>query len=330
VWRIGVMSGTGTARKRTIPALLASKICRVTVVHGRSRDQLRQIGDLDPSVRLVTDIEDFADRADLYDVVYVASPPFLHLSQLKTAIRLGKPVLCEKPLAADRSEYEQILQMFRHSAVPFAVAHHVRHQQAVADIADTLKRGTYGTPVSAGLQWCFTMNKQASNARWKMDPRLGGSSVMFDAGVHAIDLSVHFFGRPKRVSAFGYHSQAATTHDTVSVLLDYQEFPVAITASNRASAAANDLQMVFDSAVLRASGLLTEKSTAAIVVLGDAGEERVAYEESNLYRAEVEAFCESLTGRQPRSGTTADEVDTTGQILFAIEDALRRHAIVEL
>jgi predicted dehydrogenase len=331
VWRIGILSGTGTARKRTIPALRDSHICRVAVVHGRSRAQLRRIAELDPAVRLVVEVEDFVDLQDLYDIVYVASPPFLHLPQLEAAIQLGKPMICEKPLAADKWQYEQILQLIRCSGIPFMVAHHVRHQRAVADISDMLRRETLGTPVSAGLQWCFTMDDQASNARWKLDARLGGSSVMFDSGIHAIDLAVHLFGVPKRVSAFGYGpTTAGNTFRSVAALLDYDRFPVVITASNRASTSANDLQITFESAVLRARGLLGEKPTRAVVVLRDAGEESLTYEETNLYRAEVEAFCESLSGGQPMSGTTAHEAAASGQILFAIEDALRRDAVVQL
>jgi hypothetical protein len=51
VFRIGILSGTGTGRKRTIPALLGSTAARVTVVHGRTAGTLAAVLELDPAIR---------------------------------------------------------------------------------------------------------------------------------------------------------------------------------------------------------------------------------------------------------------------------------------
>lgn len=197
-WRIGVLAGTGTVLKRTLPALLASTDCRVTVMHGRDPDRLRAVAAVDPTIRLAASEAQFAELRPYYDVVFIGSPPFLHLPHLELAFRLGTPVICEKPLTARRADYPRLAGLLGAGGLPFALAHQVRHQQAVAELSRLISCGDLGAPVAADLHWCFLMNHAASNARWKLDPTLGGSNAMFDCGVHAIDLALLLFGMPTR------------------------------------------------------------------------------------------------------------------------------------
>jgi predicted dehydrogenase len=329
LWRIGVLSGTGTARKRTIPALLGSDICRVTVVHGRSTVRLDQIAELDPEIRVTSSEQEFADWREHYDVIYVASPPFLHLSHLQLAVQLGMPVICEKPLVTDRQQLEPLLNLIRGSGVPFMVAHHVRHQPAVTEIAEIINDRRLGCPVAASLQWCFQMDHQASNARWKLDPARGGSNSMFDSGVHAVDLAVLLFGEPHHVGAVGHHVRSTDILDLVVAVLDYSDFSVTVVASQSASHEGNDLRITFHTAVLRAEGLLGEKAVRAVEIVDESGTKRSTYEPINLYRAEVENFCQSLGG-SVAVGTTASDAATTTRILFAVEDALWTGRLVDL
>lgn len=330
MWRIGILSGTGTARKRTIPALQGSESCRVSVVHGRNGDRLKQVADLDATIRLTSSEREFAELRDEYDVVYIASPPFLHRSHLTLATELGKPVICEKPLVTRREDLAGVLKLIDTQAMPFMLAHHVRHQPAVTDIIELLESRRFGAPVAAALQWCFTMNHQTPNARWKLDPTLGGSNAMFDCGVHAIDLAVLFFGAPYRVGAVAHTVHSKDVLDSVTAVLDYAAFSVTVLASQSASSQGNDLRVTFERAALRAPGLLGEQGLTVMDVVGDSGAERLTYERVNLYRAEVEGFCRSLEDGSLAIGTSAADAAVTSRILFAVEDALRNGLMIDL
>jgi predicted dehydrogenase len=329
LWRIGILSGTGTARKRTIPALLGSEICQVSVVHGRSDARLKQVTRLDPEIHLVSSEQDFAELRDRYDVIYIGSPPFLHLPHIELAVQLGMPIICEKPLVTQRDQLEPLLELIADSKIPFMVAHHVRHQPAMRDIMNFINTTELESPITASLQWCFRMDHSAPNARWKLDPLLGGSNAMFDSGVHAVDLAVCLFGAPDRVGAVGHRLRSAVVLDCVVALLDYSSFSVTVVASQSASRGGNDLRITFPTSVLRAEGLLGEKSLPAIEIVGESGTKKVTYEPVNLYRAEVENFCQSF-GSSNAVGTTAADATVTTRILFAIEDALRTGGLVNL
>jgi predicted dehydrogenase len=329
MWRIGILSGTGTARKRTIPALQGSELCRVSVVHGRDGDRLQQVAELDARIRLTSSEREFAELRDEYDVIYVASPPFLHRAHLVLAAQLGKPVICEKPLVARREDLGAVLDLIEAHAMPLMVAHHVRHQPAVTDIIELLRSRRFGAPVAATLQWCFRMDHRAPNAGWKLDPTLGGSNAMFDSGVHAIDLAVLLFGTPARVGAVAHKVRGKDVWDSVLALLDYPGLAVTVLASQSAVSDGNGLRITFERCLLRADGLLGEQALRAIDIVGEAGQERLRYEPVNLYRAEVEDFCRSLEG-STTIGTSAADAAAASRVLFAVEDAVRTARLVDL
>jgi predicted dehydrogenase len=333
VWRIGILAGTGTALKRTIPALLDSQLCRVTVVHGRDSDRLKKVAELDPEIQLVTSEAEFVRRSSEYDVVFIASPPFLHLRHLELAVGLGLPVICEKPLISRREELPQLLALLADDPVPFTVAHHLRHQPAVTDIESLLREERLGRPVSADLQWCFLMNQAAPSAGWKLDPERGGSSAMYDCGIHAVDLAVKFFGVPERVAAFAHEVRSERTDDTVTALLDYAGMTVRVLASQSAAATGNDLRITFGDAVLRAENLLGEKPIDRVDIVGGTVSQVLHYQPVNPYRLEVEDFCRWLDAGAsggPVIGTDFAAALATTRILFGIEDALQRRESVTL
>jgi len=329
LWRIGILSGTGTARKRTIPALLGSEMCRVTVVHGRNDDQLKLAVGSAPEIHMASSEREFAELRHHYDVIYIGSPPFLHLPHIQLAVQLGMPVICEKPLVTQRQQLGPLLKLIGDSNIPFMVAHHIRHQPAVTDIMDIINAGRLGSPIAASLQWCFRMDHSAPNARWKLDPLSGGSSAMFDCGVHAVDLAVCLFGAPDRIGAVGHHVRSADVLDSVVALLDYSGFSVTVVASQSGSSAENDLRITFPTSVLRAVGLLGEKAVRTIEIVGESGAKKLTYGPINLYKAEVENFCRSL-GTSIAAGTTVADAALTTRILFAVEDALRTGSLIDL
>jgi predicted dehydrogenase len=251
------------------------------------------------------------------------------MSHLQLAAQLGMPIVCEKPLVAQRKQLTPTLKFIEDSGAPFMVAHHVRHQRAVTDIAEIVRSGRLGSPVAASLQWCFRMDFEARNARWKLDPYLGGSNVMFDSGVHAVDLAIFLFGAPHRVSAIGHHVRSVNTLDSVVALLHYPAFSVTICASQSASHEQNDLRITFGTSVVRAKGLLGETATRAVAVIGESGAKRLTYGPANLYRAEMESFCRSLGGATGVGATVVDAA-VTARILFAVEDALWTGGAVDL
>ncbi|MGW4741056.1 Gfo/Idh/MocA family protein [Nocardia xishanensis] len=321
-----MLGGTGTGRKRILPACLGSRRCRVTVVQGRDPERLAEVTAAG-GIRPTTDIEEFAALHDEYDLVYIGSPPFLRVPHIALAARLRKPILCEKPLAVDPDQLEEITATVIRAGVPLAVAHQVRHQPAIAEIVRILDEGSIGTLRDAHLQWNFPMNTKAPNAVWKLDPDHAGSSSMFDSGVHLVDLALLLFGSPRAVCALGQHRMNSRHIDSVTAVLDYLTHTVTVTTSQVSSSAANDLVVTGTNGLLLAPSIFGEQPLTELWLRWAGGATTRRFPASNLYRAMVEDFCGRLDGATA-VGTGMSDAVATSKVLFAIEAAIADRRIV--
>lgn len=123
------------------------------------------------------------------DVVHICTPNHLHVPLTLAALDAGKHVVCEKPLALDRTEAQDLCDAVDRSGtvatVPFVYRFYPMVREARARAhggavgAVRLVHGTY-------LQdWLST----AGDDNWRTDPALGGASRAFaDIGAHWCDL----------------------------------------------------------------------------------------------------------------------------------------------
>jgi predicted dehydrogenase len=198
--RLSIIGATGTTYKRTIPALVNSDVCEVVAIQGRNLDKLKKIQSEYNIKDIYTDISEMLTTAE-YDCIYIGTPPFLHEGEIALAVSTLKPIICEKPFSID---YETGLKMSKlltdYNDRTFMIAHHLRHQKAVSDIKTLIENGEIGKLLNASMQWGFEMNLEAPNAIWKLNPELGGKGTFSDNGIHIVDLAIHLFGVPSRIS----------------------------------------------------------------------------------------------------------------------------------
>ena len=145
------------------------------------------------------------------DVVHVCTPNHLHAELAEAALRAGKHVVCEKPLATGVQEASALAQAAARSGrvatVPFVYRYHPVVHEARARVAD----GALGALrlVHGGYLQDWLAGQGDDN--WRVDPELGGPSRAFaDIGSHWFDLAEFVSG--ERVAALA--AQAATVLDT--------------------------------------------------------------------------------------------------------------------
>ena len=314
--RVAILSATGTARKRTIPAIVQAGLAEIVGIHGRDPAKLNALAaDYEiPTVAL--------DPAELLeqtrpDFVYVASPPALHPAQLRLAIERGIPALCEKPLCLSSAEAAEIAALAEERNVPVRVAHHLRHQPGVAALTALLERGALGPLRHASFQWGFWLNAESANARWKLRPELGGPNAFYDAGIHAIDLMLYLLPPPTAVSALGVHARFDETVDTIDALAHCGDAVVALSASLATRFPRNDLTLDFASGTVFVPHALGEQPFPQLEITTAAGTEVQDVPLVNPYAEEVADFIRLLAGA-PSVGTTPAEARRALAVLEAI------------
>jgi predicted dehydrogenase len=150
---------------------------------------------------------------DEVDAIYLPLPNSLHAEWAIRAAEAGKHVLCEKPLALDRSQAQAMFDAARHHGVMLLEAFPYYFQPQTGTMMALLREGAIGTVRSVQASFGFTLSKPDGNIR--MNPELGGGALL-DAGSYALSLIRLAMGcAPQRVTA---HASWASTGVDVSLM----------------------------------------------------------------------------------------------------------------
>ena len=137
--RWGILSAAKIAREWVCPAIHMSDAGRVAAIASRTPGKAEAMGAVYPGVKYYSDYEALlADPA--IDAIYVPLPNGAHVEWTEKALRAGKPVLCEKPIALKEEEVARLIAVRDESgllaAEAFMVVHHPQWHRVKALIAD--------------------------------------------------------------------------------------------------------------------------------------------------------------------------------------------------
>jgi 1,5-anhydro-D-fructose reductase (1,5-anhydro-D-mannitol-forming) len=144
------------------------------------------------------------------DAVYIATPVFLHALQTIAALRAGKHVLCEKPMAMNHAEACSMQRTAEETGRTLGIAFYRRTYPKVNRAMELLKEGAIGRPVLVEANCHSWFHPVDGSREWLIDPAQSGGGPLYDIGSHRIDLMNYLFGRPVR--AIGMLSNVV--HDT--------------------------------------------------------------------------------------------------------------------
>ena len=119
------------------------------------------------------------------DAVFVATPDALHCEHTLLALRHGKAVLCEKPLAMNAAEAERMAAAAQSAGRPFGVAQNFRYNRSLERMRSMVADGVIGAPVFASAHFCFLSDN--SPRAWIDNSGLACGGPIGDVGIHAID-----------------------------------------------------------------------------------------------------------------------------------------------
>lgn len=109
-----------------------------------------------------------------------------HVAMVKAAASAGSHIFCEKPLASNLVDMDEILDACRQGNVKIAVAHQMRSLPPIRQVAREIQEGKHGRLLRM-------------RARGKEDHRGGGEDLIV-LGTHLMDLMTLFAGKPLWVS----------------------------------------------------------------------------------------------------------------------------------
>lgn len=132
--------------------------------------------------------EALIERDDV-DVVHICTPNSTHADLARKAIAAGKAVVCEKPLATNVEDAQELTDLANHAGVVAAVPFVYRFYPAVREARDRIARDDAGRLWLLHGSYLQDWLAGAEATNWRVDSTLGGASRAFgDIGVHWCDL----------------------------------------------------------------------------------------------------------------------------------------------
>lgn len=152
-----------------------------------------------------TDWRKLLERKDI-DAVDICTPNNLHKEIAIAAAKAGKMILCEKPLAMDSAEGEEMCQAVEKAGVANIVWYNYRRIPAVTFAKQLIDSGKLGRifHYRANFLQDWTINAdvpQGGQGTWRLDAAAAGSGVTGDLLAHCIDTALWLNGSINNVTA---------------------------------------------------------------------------------------------------------------------------------
>ena len=169
-------------------------------------------------IKGTTDAAELIAMRDL-DIVDVCVPTTQHVDVVVAALRAGKNVLCEKPLARTSADAERIAAAAREATGMFMPAMCMRFWPQWVWLKQAVAERRYGKVLAA------TFRRVASlPAGWYRNGAMSGGAAL-DLHIHDTDFIQHLFGMPRSVSSRGY-PKATGEIDHLSTHFAYDDIPI--------------------------------------------------------------------------------------------------------
>jgi len=193
-YKIGII-GTNFVSDWLCEAAVESGTFIPTAVYSRTEDSGKIFAEKHSIPQIYTDLEAFLSSE--IEVVYVASPNFLHCEHSIAALRHGKHVLCEKPIATCTAEFAEMCNAAIENQCVLLEAMRPAFDPALQIIRDTLPR--LGQIRRVCLEYCQYSSRYDKYKNGEIlnafNPELGNAAIM-DIGVYAVHTCMLLFGRP--------------------------------------------------------------------------------------------------------------------------------------
>jgi predicted dehydrogenase len=138
--------------------------------------------------RAYASYDEVLDDADV-EAVHLALPNVLHLEYASRALRAGKHVMCEKPLAMNAAETRELVELARGSGLQAGVCYNVRYYPLNLEARHRVGSGEVGDVFSVAGSYAQDWLFHDTDYNWRVRSEQGGElRAVADIGTHWIDL----------------------------------------------------------------------------------------------------------------------------------------------
>jgi len=211
----GVLGTADIARGQTIPGMQLAEHCELYAIAGRKIEKAEQYRETFGFQKAYGSYDELlADPA--VEAVYIPLPNHLHCEWTIKALKAGKHVLCEKPLAVSEEQAIQMFRTARENGVLLMEAFAYLHSPFVQAVRAELDAGTIGE--LRYLESAFITGRRPDTDIRLRRETCGGA--LFDLGCYAVSMALWMMGKePDQVLASAQFSEKKIDLFTSALLL---------------------------------------------------------------------------------------------------------------
>ena len=300
--RFGILGFGLHAVKRVMPAFERVKHCKVTALSRRTMVDARASAEK-YHIPLAFDSGEAVCSSNEVDAVFVSTPDACHLADVLTALHHGKPVLCEKPMAMNAREAEQMVNAARKQKILLGVAHVFRFEDSVLRVRQLLAEGAIGRPLLARSEFCYP--GKTHTRQWLRDAKMSCGGPIGDVGVHCLDaLRLILADEVESVFTSAAYDDANSTLETsASMNLRFRTGVLANINVSILSPYRTPFEIVGEKGSIRAQDFFSVEKPVELIIEHDGSTRRETHSNHEAYVRQFEGFALALENGVPFAAT---------------------------
>mgnify|MGYP001368302875 FL=1 len=308
-WRWGVLSAANIGRTRFIPALQSMSNVEVVAVASRNLQAAEVFAQECGIPQAYGSHQELLEQPDI-DILYNPTPNHLHVPLSIKALKHGKHVLCEKPIALTTGELDQLVQAQQQYPLARVMEGFMyRFHPQWCYICEIIRDQIIGEVTHVHSIFTY-FNDDPQNIRNQDD--LGGGSLL-DIGCYCIDVAKMIFnGNPKSAqSHIDYDSNFGTDRLTTG-LLEFERGTATLVCSTQTfpfqqvcihgTQGRIEVDIPFNSA--------SDEELRSIRVITQNGVEEKTFEQANAYALMAQGMQHAIEEQKPLPITLEDSMET--------------------
>lgn len=194
---IGVIGAGGFAYFATTEFLKVPGV-KLLGVFDENLANAKRFQELDRSAKIYKSLEDICNERAI-NLIYIATPPFLHYEQSKAALLAGKHVICEKPAATQLIHAIELKEMAEQKNLLFVVNLMQRYNPLYESVTHLVQKKVLGNFLH-GFFENYASDEVLTEAHWFWDEKKSGG-IFIEHGVHFFDMFSGWLGEGKVVAS---------------------------------------------------------------------------------------------------------------------------------
>jgi len=305
--RWGILGAAGIGDRDVIPALLASDTAELLGIASRDEHKSRRKAEQYGLPKTYNGYEALLADPDI-EAVYIPLPNHLHKQWTVAAARAGKHVLCEKPIALNAGEAQEMVDACREAGVHLAEAFMYRYHPRVIRMKQLVESGAIGQ--LRAIHGVFSYNGAADTGNIRFNEEWGGGGL-YDICCYPLSAARLIVGsEPKAATVLAQFSEE---HGGVDMMASgLVEFPgdIGLTFDGGMwTAGRNRLEVVgSDGRIVLEHAFLPGDNQDELILFTKDGEHREGSYGVNAYVRQADQFARTVRGLEQAAYPAEDAV----------------------